>query len=178
MPRRANSAASDRASDRATALVDRIENPGAPTTSRNDVVRTTLAPFARSGAAFLHCEEGALEVDRELRVDELLRHSFQRSGNADASVHEQDVQAPVLVPDLIKDTIKLAARAQDRREAPYSVSDVARRSIQAPSIGARDNDLRPFRGKQLRGFKPDPRRAATLAVITIWQGRQGGDCEG
>jgi len=50
--------AEERASERRLpSLPERPTGPGAPTVSRNDVVRTMLAPSPRMGAAFLDSEE-------------------------------------------------------------------------------------------------------------------------
>ena len=88
------------------------------------------------------------------------RAAISRCGKAEAGIGEQDVKAPVPALDFLEHAIDLMGRPQVGAQRQYPASDVACRSIQAPLIGARDDDLRTLRDKQLRGFKPDPRRAA------------------
>src|SRR5262245_53060062 len=109
----------------------------------------------------LHREKQASDMDVEERIKVLLSDLAQRGKLRNSGVCEHDIELALLPLDLSEETIKIAEVRHVSLDAGHISSDLLDRRSQLRLTAPRDEDVRAFMHKLLRGRQANAAAAAS-----------------
>src|SRR5262245_19949854 len=109
----------------------------------------------------LHREKQAFHVDVEERVIVLLSYLAERGKLRNTGIREHDIELALPPPDLRQETIKIAEVRHVSLDAGHISSDLLARRSQLRMTAPRDEDVRAFAHKLLRGRQTNAATAAS-----------------